>query len=113
MHFFAISANLMRRILVDHARSKKREKRGGDGEILQVDETMIVMQNEKSVDLIGLDEAISRLEELDERQSRVAELRYLSGLSLEETAEAMELSLTTVAQDWAMAKAWLHREFTK
>ena len=112
-HFFAIAASMMRRILVDHARTKHRAKRGGEGENLPLDEAMLVIGEEKSVDLIALDEALNRLEEFDEQQARIVELRYFSGLTLEETAAALKISRTTVANDWALAKAWLHRELTK
>ncbi len=112
-HFFALSAKLMRRILVDHARKKNREKRGGDAETIALDEMTVAAQDGKSVDLIALDEALSRLEKHDERLARVVELRYFSGLGLEETATALDVSRTTVATDWSVAKAWLFRELTK
>ncbi|MCA1622775.1 MAG: sigma-70 family RNA polymerase sigma factor [Acidobacteria bacterium] len=112
-HFFAIAANLMRRILVDYARAKHREKRGGEMVKLTLEEAALVIDKEKSVDLMALDEALTRLEKIDKQQARVVELRYFSGLSLEETAEALKVSRTTVANDWRMAKAWLHRELTR
>jgi RNA polymerase sigma factor (TIGR02999 family) len=112
-HFFAVAANMMRRILVDHARTKHRAKRGGAGENLPLEEAMLVVSDERSIDLVALDEALNRLEEFDEQQARIVELRYFSGLSLEETAAALKVSRTTVANDWALAKAWLHRELTK
>jgi RNA polymerase sigma factor (TIGR02999 family) len=112
-HFFAISANVMRRILVDHARAKHRDKRGGDDIKIPLEEAALVINKEKDVNLIALDEALNRLAALDEQQSRIVELRYFSGLSLEETAEALSISRSTAARDWAMAKAWLHRELTK
>lgn len=112
-HFFGIAANLMRRILVDHARSKHREKRGGDALTLPLEEAALVFSNEKNIDLIALDEALNRLEKNDARQARVVELRYFSGLTLEETAEALDISRATIAEDWAMAKAWLRRELTR
>lgn len=113
-HFFAIAASLMRRILVDYARSKNREKRGGDQVKLTLEEAALsVVEKERSVDLMALDEALTRLETLDEQQARIVELRYFSGLTLEETAAALKLSRTTVVTDWAMAKAWLHRELTR
>ena len=112
-HFFAIAASMMRRILVDHARSKHRGKRGGSGEDLPLEEALLVVSDEKTIDLIALDEALNRLAEFDEQQSRIVELRYFSGLTLEETAAAMNISRTTVATDWALAKAWLHRELTR
>ena len=112
-HFFAISANLMRRILVDYARKKHREKRGGDVAKLPLEEAALVVGKEKSIDLMALDEALTKLEKKDKQQARIVELRYFGGLSLEETAEALQISRTTVANDWAMAKAWLHRELTR
>jgi RNA polymerase sigma factor (TIGR02999 family) len=112
-HFFAIAANLMRRILVDHARAKYREKRGGNAVKLPLEEALLISDKERNVDLMALDEALTRLEKIDEQQARVVELRYFGGLSLEETAEALRVSRTTVANDWSMAKAWLHRELTR
>jgi RNA polymerase sigma factor (TIGR02999 family) len=112
-HFFAIAANLMRRILVDYARSKKRDKRGGDIVKLPLEEAELVAGKERGIDLIALDEALTRLEKIDERQARIIELRYFGDLTLEETAKALKISRTTVADDWAMAKAWLHRELTR
>ena len=112
-HFFAISANLMRRILVDYARTKHRQKRGGDAIKLSLNEVMLVTEQEKSIDLMALDEALTRLENIDTQQARVVELRYFGGMSLEETAEELKISRTTVANDWNMAKAWLHRELTR
>ena len=112
-HFFAIAANLMRRILVDYARRKQSEKRGGDALKLPLDEAALVVGKERGVDLMVLDEALVRLEKNDEQQARIVELRYFGGLTLEETAEALKISRSTVADDWAMAKAWLLRELTK
>lgn len=112
-HFYAIAANLMRRILVDYARTKKRNKRGGDAVKLTLEEAALVVGKERSIDLMALDEALTRLEKIDAQHSRIVELRYFGGLSLEETAAALKVSRTTVATDWAMAKAWLHRELTR
>ncbi|MDH3494207.1 MAG: sigma-70 family RNA polymerase sigma factor [Acidobacteriota bacterium] len=112
-HFFAIASKLMRRILVDHAREKKRAKRGGDAVTVSFDETTVVIDKGRTIDLIILDEALNRLMKKDERQVRVVECRYFGGLTLEETASALKLSRTTVANDWMMAKAWLHRELTR
>ncbi len=112
-HFFAIASNLMRRILVDYARTKKRDKRGGDAVKLTLEKAEMISGKERSIDLMALDEALNRLETMDEQQARIVELRYFGGLSLEETAEALQVSRTTVATDWAMAKAWLHRELTR
>ncbi len=112
-HFFAVAANMMRRILVDHARTKHREKRGGSKEDLPLDEALLVVSDEKTIDLIALDEALNHLAEIDEQQCQIVELRYFSGLTLEETAAALKISRTTVANDWNLAKAWLHRELTR
>lgn len=112
-HFFAIASTAMRRILVDHARERKREKRGGNAENLPLDEALQISSNEKSVDLIALDEALNRLAKLDERQAKVVELRYFSGLSNDETAEVLGVSNATVRLDWNLAKAWLKNEITK
>ncbi len=113
-HFFAVAAQAMRRILVDHARTKHREKRGGDYIKLSLDEAAaLVAAKENGVDLIALDEALSKLAKFDAQQARVVELRYFSGLSLEETAEALHISRATVARDWESSRAWLYRELTK
>jgi len=112
-HFFAIAAQAMRRILVDYARERHREKRGGAAENLPIEEAAFVVSNEKSVDLIALDEALTRLSRFDARQARVVELRYFSGLSIDETAEVLNVSNVTVRRDWNLAKAWLHREISK
>lgn len=112
-HFFAIAATAMRRILVDYARNRKREKRGGANENLPLEEAFLAAADEMNVDLIALDEALTRLAEFDPQQERIVELRYFSGLSLEETAEVMDISRATVARDWDVAKAWLYRELTR
>lgn len=109
-HFFAVAAQAMRRILVDYARTRKREKRGGDDENLPLDEAFYVSGKEKSVDLVALDEALTRLAEFDERQANVVELRYFSGMTIDETAEVLGVSNVTVRRDWNMAKAWLYQE---
>jgi RNA polymerase sigma factor (TIGR02999 family) len=107
--FFGIAAQLMRRILVDHARSKKRAKRGGsDIRVSLTDATAVAALPD--LDIVALDEALERLAEFDEQQSRIVELRFFSGLTVEETAEVLSISPATVKRDWSMAKAWLHRE---
>ncbi len=108
-HFFAVAAQSMRRILVDHARRRHRVKRGGSGIALALDEGLLVVA-EKSVDLLALDEALTRLAAIDYRQSQIVELRFFSGLSIEETVAVLGVSLTTVKDDLNMAKAWLRRE---
>ena len=112
-HFFAIAAQAMRRILVDHARERKREKRGGAAENLPIDEALTIVSEEKAVDLVALDEALNKLVTFDERQAKVVELRYFSGLSIDETAAVLNVSNVTIRRDWNMAKAWLHQEITK
>lgn len=112
-HFFAIAANIMRRILIDHARSKNADKRGGDLFKIPLDEAPEIAGRERSIDLIALDEALTKLEKLDQRQARIVELKYFGDLTLAEIAAALKISRTTVADDWAMARAWLHRELTR
>jgi len=108
-HFFAMAARQMRRILVDHARSKKRAKRGGDAVVLSLDEASELPELEPEA-LILLDRALAKLDETNERQCRVVECRCFVGLSVEETAAALDISPTTVKRDWAFARAWLNRE---
>ena len=110
-HFFGIAAQLMRRILVDHARAKKRVKRGGSGVRVSLGEATVAVKGQ-DLDVVALDQALERLAQIDEQQSRVVELRFFSGLSVEETAEVMGISKATVKRDWSMAKAWLHRELS-
>ena len=112
-HFFAVAAQAMRRILVDHAKAKHRLKRGGDNVRISLEAATLVAPDEKGVDLIALDEALGRLARRDSQQARVVELKFFSGLSLEETAEALRVSRATVARDWEAARAWLHRELTR
>lgn len=109
-HFFGIAAQAMRRILVDHARSRHRDKRGGGAENLPLEAAEFATSGDGTVDLIALDEALTRLALLDERQSRIVELRFFSGLSVEETAEALGVSPATVKNEWRTAKAWLFQE---
>lgn len=111
-HFFGLAAQIMRRILVDFARARNREKRGGDGIQVSLSEAAKV-PSERSADLVALDDALQTLEKLDQRQARVVELRFFAGLSLEETAEALRISLSTVRRDWSLAEAWLYRELSK
>ena len=110
-HFFGIAAQAMRRILVDHARSRHRDKRGGNAENLPLEAAEFATSPDgTSVDLIALDEALTRLADLDERQSRIVELRFFTGMSVEETAEALGISPATVKNEWRTAKAWLFQE---
>jgi RNA polymerase sigma factor (TIGR02999 family) len=110
-HFFGIAAQMMRRILVDHARTKKRAKRGGSHIKVSLDDANIAVRSQ-DLDVVAVDEALSRLAKIDEQQSRVVELRFFSGLTVEETAEVIHISPATVKRDWSMAKAWLHRELS-
>ena len=105
-HFFAICATLMRRILVDHAKARHRGKRGGHAEHLQVDGLALAIED-RGIDLLALDDALDRLAKIDEEQSRIVELRFFSGLSVQETAAVLGVSDSTVKRDWRMAKAWL------
>jgi RNA polymerase sigma factor (TIGR02999 family) len=111
-HFFAISAQLMRRILVDAARSRGSLKRGGEAVHIALDDAPLVSR-EPDTDVIALDEALTRLATVDARKSQVVELRYFGGLSVEETAEALHVSPETVMRDWKMAKLWLLRELKR
>lgn len=108
-HFFGVAAQTMRRILVDHARAKHRDKRGGTQTKLSLDEALNLSQGRAS-DLVALDDALRGLAEIDQRKSRVVELRFFGGLSVDETAEVVEVSPQTVLRDWKLAKAWLYQE---
>lgn len=112
-HFFAIAANLMREILVDHARKKNRIKRGGDQTNLQLREEIYVMAPQKEIDLIALDQALSRLAEIDEQQSKVVEMKFFGGLEIAEIAEVLGISAATVKRDWNSAKVWLRHELSR
>jgi len=111
-HFFAVSAQLMRRILVDAARSRRKLKRGGDAIHVSLDEALSV-SNEPAADVIALDEALTALAAFDGRKSKVVELRFFGGLSVDETAEVLNVSVMTVMRDWSFAKAWLLRELER
>jgi RNA polymerase sigma factor (TIGR02999 family) len=110
-HFFAVMAQVMRHILIDHARRRRYVKRGGATQQVSLEDAT-VMSEERAAELIALDEALDHLAQLDPRKSRVVELRYFGGLSLEETAEVLEVSLMTVRRDWRAAKAWLYKAVT-
>ena len=111
-HFLAVAAQLMRRILVDFARDRRSQKRGHDWQQVTLDEGLI-LGGEPNVDLIALDEALRRLGALDPRKVQVVEMRFFGGLSLDETAEVMAVSVDTISRDWNAAKAWLRRELTR
>ncbi|HMD15368.1 MAG TPA: sigma-70 family RNA polymerase sigma factor [Terriglobales bacterium] len=110
-HFFAVSAQLMRRILVEHARSHNL-KRGGGVQHVSLEETAMV-GGERGEDLVALDDALNALTQLDARKVQVVEMRFFGGLSVEETAEVLKISPVTVMRDWSSAKAWLYRELTR
>ena len=112
-HFFGIAAQAMRRILVDYAKARHRAKRGGIGEDLPLEAAALVVSEERNIDLVALDEALTRLAGFDERQARIVELRYFSGLSIEETAKVLRISPATVKSDWNVAKAWLRHEIMR
>ena len=112
-HFFAIAGEAMRRILVDHARTRHRGKRGGRDENLPLKEALCRTAESMDIDLVALDEALTRLSTIDELEEKIVEMRFFAGLSLEETADALGISRATVSREWAMAKAWLHRELTR
>jgi RNA polymerase sigma-70 factor (ECF subfamily) len=111
-HFFAVSAQLMRRILVEAARRRNADKRGGDASHVALDEAMLPAPD-RDADLIALDEALDTLAALDARKARVVELRYFAGLSVEETAGVLRVSVETVTRDWRMAKLWLQRDVAR
>lgn len=111
-HFFSVAAKAMRSILVDHARMHSAEKRGGDQKPLEYKDHLISDKNEAK-ELIELDEALTQLEKFAERQSKIIELRFFCGFSIEETAKIMAISPATVKRDWNMARSWLYREIKK
>jgi RNA polymerase sigma factor (TIGR02999 family) len=111
-HFFGVAAEMMRRILVDHARSHQAQKRGSGGVKLSLDEA-INMSDERAADLISLDEALNALAEFDPQKSRIVELRFFAGLSIEETAKVLGIGTATVIRQWRMAKAWLYHEVSR
>jgi RNA polymerase sigma factor (TIGR02999 family) len=112
-HFFAISAQLMRRVLVDFARAKNSLKRGGEQIQITLDEKIESPSGEKATDLVALDEALQKLAKLSARQSQIVELRYFGGLNEEEIAATLGISTRTVRRDWSLARAWLFRELSQ
>jgi RNA polymerase sigma-70 factor (ECF subfamily) len=111
-HFFALCAKLMRRILVDWARARLSLKRGGDVQILDLEESLVVSPHASS-ELVALDDALKALEAFDPRKAQIIELRFFGGLSVDETAEVLKVSVETVARDWRLAKSWLRRELDR
>ena len=112
-HFFAISAQIMRRILIDHARRHQYAKRGGGARQVSLDEAATVVIPDQSGELLRLDEALKSLAEMDPRRSQVVELRYFGGLNNEEIAGVLQISENTVTRDWNMARAWLYQQLTE
>ena len=115
-HFFAVTAQVMRHILIDHARRRRYVRHGGEAQRVGLDVAMdeaVLMSTTRAAELVALDEALAELAKLDPRKSRVVELRYFGGLSLEETADVLEVSLMTVRRDWRAAKAWLYKAVRK
>ena len=110
-HFFGIAAQMMRRVLVDYARSRNYAKRGGGAHALSLDEGLVVSE-ERSAEVVAVHEALEELAKFDTRKSQIVELRFFGGLSIDETAEVLDVSPGTVARDWTMAKAWLRREIS-
>ncbi len=110
--FFAFVAGMMRHVLVDYARSRKTSKRGAGGVRISLDESIRVPSREKDPDILALDDALRDLAELDPRQSRIVEMRYFTGLSIEEVAQVEQISPTTVKREWRTAKLWLYRELS-
>lgn len=111
-HFFAIAAQMMRRILVNHAKSRTRAKRGGHGVKVPLEEAAI-FSDERAAEFLALDEALKALAAIDPRKSEVVEMRYFGGLTVEETAEVLRVHPNTVTHDWSLARAWLSRELSK
>ena len=115
-HFFGVAAQLMRRILVDHARRRRARKRGDGVRPLALDDrdaAPAASTEREPIDVLVLNDALERLAELDERQARIVELRYFAGLNIEDTAEALRISPATVKREWAVARAWLRRELAR
>ncbi len=112
-HFFAVAATMMRRILIDYAKTKHRIRRGGVKSDLPLENALTISGGETDFDLLALDEALNRLAEREAHLAKIVELRFFSGLDVVETAEVLGISESTVKRDWQMAKAWLHRELTK
>ncbi len=111
-HFFAVSAQLMRRILVDFARARRNQKRGGGAAQVSLDEALTIGP-ERDAEMVALDDALTALAKLDERQSKVVELRFFGGLTEEEIAEVLQVSPRTVSGDWSLARSWLLRELSR
>lgn len=112
VHFFAVAAQMMRRILIDHIRMQRAQKRGGESVTLVLDEA-VALPAQREVDLVALDDALNVLAGLDERQCRLVELRFFGGLTIEETSQALKISPATVKREWTTARLWLLREMSR
>jgi RNA polymerase sigma-70 factor, ECF subfamily len=112
VHFFAVAAKVMRQILIDHARTRHYEKRGGHAQRISLEE-VAVLSDERAEELVALDEALKELAALDERQSQIVEMRFFGGLTIAETAEFLKISPDTVTRDWNVSKAWLYRKLNE
>jgi len=113
-HFLAVAAQAMRRILIDYAVARRREKRGGGQTVVSLDEgDALIIAQDRADELVDLDEALARLQKINERQARVVECRFFGGMSVEETADALDISPATVKREWAIARAWLNRELQR
>jgi len=111
-HFYRVSANVMRRILIDHERTRRAKRRGGGDHQRVAFDLDLIGEDEFNLDVLALDEALTKLAEVDPRQAEIVALHHFGGCSLAETAELLEISVTTVKMDWRMAKGWLHRELS-
>ena len=109
-HFFWLASEIMRRLLVDYARGRNRQKRGGEVEILPMNSAFQIAVENSGTDILALDAALTKLAELDSQQAKIVEIRYFGGCSIDETAEILSISAATVNRDWAAAKAWLHHQ---
>jgi RNA polymerase sigma factor (TIGR02999 family) len=112
-HFFGVAAGMMRRILVDHARRRRAEKRGGEWERVTLAGDEAAVDGQNNIDALALDEALGRLAAIDPQQERIVELRYFGGLTIDETAEIIGISAATVVREWTIAKAWLRCDLTR
>jgi RNA polymerase sigma-70 factor, ECF subfamily len=108
-HFFAVASNVMRHILVDHARARATDKRGGEAQRIALEDAISFSDNKNDIDLLALDEAMKQLAEFDATQSKIVELRFFGGLTIEETAHVLAISPATIKREWTMAKAWLFK----
>ena len=112
-HYLAIAAQAMRRVLIDHAVARGAQKRGGGQQAEPIEESTLLVVEGRAEELLDLDDALQRLAAIDQRQVRIVECRFFGGMSIEETAEALELSPATVKREWALARAWLNRELSR